>query len=140
MVGLVLSSALSRDVSWVSWAAVILFRDCLNGQSLGKYLVGTQVVDEENIPARPGKAILRNVTMVISIVPLIEYAVMLFEKEAGRRIGDRLARTKVRDLKPQISDVTFLWISLALALVLAVIKYSLISTADILQTPAVSNG
>lgn len=140
IVGFVLSSAFSRDVSWVSWAAVILFRDCLNGQSLGKYLVGTQVVDENNAPARPGKAVLRNITMVISIVPLIEYVVMLCEKEEGKRLGDRLARTRVRDLKPQLSDMTFLWLSIALALILAIIKYGLISTAYILQTPAASNG
>ncbi|MHB8155768.1 MAG: RDD family protein [Candidatus Omnitrophota bacterium] len=110
------------DISWIVWAVVILFKDCFNGQSVGKYLVGTQIIDENNLPVKSSKTIIRNIFMVIPIFPIIEYIRMLRDKEEGKRIGDKVAKTKVNDLKPQIKDNTFLWISLALALVVVVIQ------------------
>ena len=94
----------------------------MGGQSIGKYLVSTQVVDENNLPVKPSQTIIRNIFMIIPIFPLIEYFRMLRDKEEGKRIGDNVAKTKVNDLKPQISDNTFLWISIGLAIVITVIQ------------------
>lgn len=97
---------------------VIILKDSLNGQSLGKYLVGTQIIDENNLPVKPTKAILRNLFMIIPFFPLIEYFVMLHEKNEGKRVGDKIAKTKVTDLKPQRTDKTFLLISILLLIFL----------------------
>ena len=116
---------LSFDVSWLVWAAYILLKDCVNGQSLGKKIVGTQVVDETGAVAEPFKAITRNVLMVLPIFPFIEYIVMLRDKEQGRRLGDKMAKTRVNDLKPAVSDGTFLWISVGLAFFIFFIQVGL---------------
>jgi uncharacterized RDD family membrane protein YckC len=117
-----------KYVDWLVWAVYLLLKDCVHGQSIGKCLVGTQVVDENNAPARPSKAIIRNIFMVIPIMPLVEYILILRDKAEGRRVGDRVAKTRVNDLKPETSDRLFLWISvLLLIIVLAVqIAFSLI--------------
>jgi len=120
--GVLFSIALAKDISWIIWAVYILFKDCISGQSVGKYIVGTQVVDEDNLPAKYFNTIIRNIFMIIPLLPLIEYIVMLRDKEEARRIGDKIAKTKVNDLKPQAQDSTFLWISVALLIVVAAIK------------------
>lgn len=120
--GGVISFVVNINISWIIWAAIILFKDCFNGQSVGKYLVGTQIIDENNIPAKTSKAIIRNIFMVIPIFPIIEYVRMLRDKEEGKRIGDNVVKTKVSDLKPHIKDNTFLWISIVLAVVVFVLQ------------------
>lgn len=97
--------------NWIIWALYILFKDCFNGKSLGKRLVGLQVIDLEGNVVKPRKALLRNILMVIPIFPLIEYIVMRCDK-AGRRLGDQMAKSEVTDLKPLLTDVRFLWISI----------------------------
>ena len=123
--GLIISSAITRDVSWIIWAVFILFKDCFNGQSVGKYLVGMQIIDEANLPAKSSKTILRNLFMVIPLFPLVEYVWMRRDKEGGKRIGDNTAKTRVSDLKPQRKDGTFLWISIALAIVVFMVQLGL---------------
>jgi uncharacterized RDD family membrane protein YckC len=118
----VLSVLISTSITWLVWSIIILFKDCMNGRSAGKYLVGTQILDENGSPAKPSKAILRNLFMIIPFFPLIEYFIMLRDKVEGKRVGDKAAKTKVNDLKPEIKDSTFLWISVALAIVVFVIQ------------------
>lgn len=120
--GGIVSFVAVKDINLIIWAAVILFKDSFSGQSVGKYLVGTQIIDENNLPAKPSKTIIRNIFMIIPIFPLIEYVMMLRDKEEGKRIGDNLAKTKVNDLKPQIKDSTFLWISIMLVIAIIVIQ------------------
>jgi len=122
ILGIVFSFILARNVSFIIWTAVILFKDCFSGQSFGKFLVGTQIVDENNYPASALKVIIRNIFMAIPIFPIIEYVVMLRDKEEGKRIGDRVGKTKVTDLKPEVKDSLFLWISIVLVLIVMVIQ------------------
>jgi len=120
--GGIISFAVARDINWIIWTVIILFKDCFNGQSAGKYLVGTQIIDENNLPAKPSKTIIRNIFMVIPLFPIIEYVRILRDKQEGRRIGDNVAKTKVNDLKPQTQDRTFLWISIVLAIVVVAVQ------------------
>ena len=120
----VISIVLDRDVVYLVWSIIILFKDCLHGQSLGKYLVGTQIIDENDLPAKPGKTIVRNIFMIIPFLPVIEYIRMHYDRAEGKRIGDNLARTKVADLKPQIKDKVFLWISILLVIITILIQFS----------------
>ncbi len=109
------------NVAAILWIIWVLFKDCFNGQSPGKYLVGIQVVDENNSPASPSKTIIRNIFMVIPFFPVIEYIIMLRDKDEGKRIGDKAAKTKVHDLKPGLKDSIFLWVSIALAILVLVV-------------------
>jgi len=70
---------------------LLLCKDCMNGQSIGKRVMKLQVVDsntEENISAV--RHIVRNL-----FLPLwyIEILILMISKE--KRIGDYVARTKV---------------------------------------------
>lgn len=108
LIGGVLSFVIRIDVTWIMWSIIILFKDCYNGQSAGKFFVDTQVIDENNLPAKSSQAIIRNIFLMIPIFPLIEYCIMLRDKENGKRIGDTVAKTRVTDLKPQVQDGTYL--------------------------------
>ena len=120
--GVIISLVLARDIGYIIWVVIILFKDCLDGQSVGKYLVNTKIIDENNLPAKPSKTIIRNIFMIIPFFPIIEYFRMLRDKEEGKRIGDNVAKTKVSDLKPQIQDNIFLWISIVIVIVIVVIQ------------------
>jgi len=113
---------------WILPGLYFLFKDAFNGQSVGKMVVGIQVVNEENRVAQPAEAITRNIPLTVAqvvgamgqwfllvaiLVPIIEYFVMVNSKN-GQRIGDKIAHTRVQDLKPQIHDNTFLFISIAI--------------------------
>ncbi len=89
------------------WVVFFALKDSFNGQSLGKRFVGIQVVDNNNLRISFLKSLLRNLLFLFPMffVPiiLIEYVVMSYNS-LGRRIGDMIARTSVRDLRPDQSD------------------------------------
>jgi len=93
--------------------AFLLFRDSVGGSGPGKLVVGLQVIDDEGLPVNPLKGALRNFTMLFGPFQLVEYFVML-KNPQGKRLGDKLARTVVRDKKPHIKDNMFLLISIAI--------------------------
>ena len=98
---------------WVIVSIPFLVRDAFNGQSLGKMIVGLKVIDSQNNPAQVIQSIQRNFLLIIPILPLVEYVVMLRNPD-GKRLGDNIAATVVTDLKPELKDGLFLWISIAL--------------------------
>ncbi len=112
----------ASDISWIVYTVGTLLKDCYSGQSLGKRVVGTQVIDEEGSPAEPFKAIQRNITMVLPIFPIVEYIVMLRDQEQGRRLGDKMAKTRVIDLKPEAKDSFYLWISIGLVIFMIIVQ------------------
>ena len=59
--------------------------------------------------------------MIIPIFPIVEYFVMIKNNE-GKRIGDKVAKTKVNDLDPQAKDSAYFWISLAIVIALIIIQ------------------
>jgi uncharacterized RDD family membrane protein YckC len=121
----IISFLFIKNIDFIIWSVIILFKDCFNGQSIGKYLVGTQIIDENNLPVKSFKTIIRNIFMVIPIFPIVEYVSILRDKQEGKRTGDNVAKTKVSDLKPQRKDTVFLWISIVLAVFVVAIRVSL---------------
>ena len=67
-------------------------KDCINGMSFGKYIVGIQTIDSRTLKvATPVQCMLRN---LFCIIWPIEFFGMLFNS-TGLRIGDQVAHTKV---------------------------------------------
>ncbi len=106
-----------------------LLKDALTGQSIGKLLVGLWVIHQKtHLRIRLMQGIKRNLfwvvasfvsvvnqslVLAVAVVPLVEYVFMLLDKD-GQRLGDKLAHSKVHDLRPQVKDKVFLLISLLL--------------------------
>jgi hypothetical protein len=76
-----------------------LLKDCFNGVSLGRYLMGIAVRDINNSEVIPSKKrlILRNFSM---LAWPFEFLVLLFTKQ---RVGDRISHTEVIFLKKKRS-------------------------------------
>ena len=82
-------------------ALYALFRDAVNGQSLGKFVVG-QVVVEVDTGRRCGAlgSIKRNLLLIVpgvNVVAIVLEARTLMSDPQGQRLGDRLAQTQVVD-------------------------------------------
>lgn len=118
-IGLFLSVA-GMKINWLVWIAYIIFRDCYNGRSIGNFCVNLQVINEEGKPANFVQSVTRNILMAIPVFPIIEYFVMM-NNSMGRRIGDKLAKTQVNDLKPEDKESLYLILSIILAIIAALI-------------------
>lgn len=106
--------------------ACLLFRDALmHGQSPGKKIVGLRVTDDEGHPCTPLKSFLRNIILLplllIPITLLIEYFVLRYSHRE-RRLGDRIAKTVVQDLNPEKSDGVYIWYSIIVIVIGAVVS------------------
>ncbi len=95
-----------------------LLRDGLfGGQSIGKWITGLRVAGLEGNRCTFMRSFFRNIIFIIPIISIaIEYFVMAYSKD-GRRLGDRLARTRVIDNRPHVKDSRFLLFSLILVFV-----------------------
>ena len=114
----------SQLANWISWTVLMLFKDAIDGRSPGKRFAGIQVLDEQGNPPRLSQTLFRNLFLVIPIFPVVEYIVMLKDKQEGKRVGDKLAKTRVGDLKPLSKDITYLWFSMVVVIILAAIQVS----------------
>jgi uncharacterized RDD family membrane protein YckC len=83
----------------VAGAAYILLRDAMQGQSLGKLLMGLVVVSvETGRPIALKGSVYRNVVLVlpgVNVVALFLEPITVFRDPQGQRLGDRLAQTQV---------------------------------------------
>jgi len=104
----------TKMAAWTNCVFYMLLRDTFGGRSLGKFACGLKVIDIKERPLKISQAIIRNIFVVLPILPLVEYFVML-KNQQGRRIGDKVAKTMVVDLRPQIKDAVFFWFSLVFA-------------------------
>ena len=82
------------------WIPYLIIRDSLpflDGQSIGKKVVGTKAVREDGTPLTGDykTGAIRNVWMLLLIVEPIVLIVRKDKPEAGRRLGDDFAKTKV---------------------------------------------
>ena len=88
--------------------AYILFKDSLpflGGQSVGKKVMKIQAVSAEGAPLTKDfkQGIIRNVPLVIPFVALVEVYILHTRENApnaGLRLGDDFAKTKVITMKP----------------------------------------
>jgi uncharacterized RDD family membrane protein YckC len=78
-------------VPWLAYV-VWLLKDGFDGHSLGKRVMGLQVVDASNgVGARFGASFRRNLPMLIPFAPLVA----AFQMTRGPRLGDGWANTRV---------------------------------------------
>lgn len=86
-------------LGWIAAIGYILTRDALpflDGQSIGKKLVGLRAVDEQGaaLTGNYGPSVIRNVVLFIPFFPLIELIVLLTNADT-LRLGDQWAKTHV---------------------------------------------
>ena len=78
----------------------IIFKDIVNGRSIGKMMNGLEVVSKnKNKPITYLQLLLRNITLLI---PFVELPYYLINKE---RIGDIIANTKVVEVRESTSQL-----------------------------------
>jgi uncharacterized RDD family membrane protein YckC len=94
-------------VSWTSgslWSAAagagyLLFRDAVNGQSIGKFLLGLVVISlETSRPSSLAGSIRRNLLFLLpgaNAVAIFLEARAVVRDRQGQRLGDKLAQTQV---------------------------------------------
>ena len=110
--------------------AVYLCKDCINGRSFAKRILKLQVVDDSTGQvASPLKCVLRNLSCILW--PL---EVIIAFNNPGRRIGDRIAGTRLVVFDPALEQPKINIGKVSLAFVLA---YGIIL---ILMVPILSNG
>ena len=84
---------------WIAAPASMLTRDALpflDGQSIGKKLVGIRAVDKHGaaLTNKWEPALIRNVVLFIPLFPFVELIVLLTNKDI-LRLGDQWAHTRV---------------------------------------------
>jgi uncharacterized RDD family membrane protein YckC len=90
------------DITWllpVALAIVVYLlhttlSELLTGRTLGKIVVGLQVVAVDGKPAKPGAIVIRNLLRVIDIFP-VPLAFLIITSPMKQRLGDMLAGTMV---------------------------------------------
>ena len=88
-----------RPVSWIWWAALllfllfILFRDA-RGRSMGKRVMALEIRSRSGARAGWIRSWSRNLPLVVPGWNLVEIVMVLFAA-GGRRTGDRIAGTMV---------------------------------------------
>lgn len=78
-------------IPWLVWGAIFC-KDSFGGRSIGKRILGYQVIDNKtNLAARPFKCLIRNLTYILGIFDVA----MMFYHSKGYRIGDYITHTHV---------------------------------------------
>jgi uncharacterized RDD family membrane protein YckC len=90
-------------LGWIAAPVYFLLRDALpflDGQSIGKKIVGLRAVDEHGaaLTGNYGPSVVRNVVLWIPFFPIVELIVLLTNKDL-LRLGDQWAKTRVVALK-----------------------------------------
>ena len=114
----------SQLANWISWTVLMLFKDAIDGRSPGKRFAGIQVLDEQGNPPRLSQTLFRNLFLVIPVFPVVEYIVMLRISRKVSGLGISWPRLRVGDLKPLSKDITYLWFSMVVVIILAAIQVS----------------
>lgn len=99
---------LSSSLGYAVQVAYLLTRDSLpflNGQSIGKKALNLRAVTEDgkSLSGNWNPGLIRNITMAVPFLPLVELIVMLANKDKPgglRRLGDQWAKTKVVTTTP----------------------------------------
>lgn len=93
----------ASSLGWLAAIGYVLTRDALpflEGQSIGKKAMKLRAVtlDGQSLTGKWETSVIRNISMVIPIMPLVELYILLTREEKadrGRRLGDEWAKTKV---------------------------------------------
>jgi len=136
LIAYVITIIFTDRLHFLIWALLILLRDIFDGQSIGKRLVGIQCLGKDGTPAKTLPCVVRSILMIIPIIPVIEYFFMRFDNY-GRRLGDKMAKTVVTNLKPDEKDYRYLWLSLLVLLVSIVLQLALTAVYVALHPEAI---
>lgn len=96
-------SMVADSLSYPAFIGYMLTRDSLpflDGQSIGKKVLNLRAVTEtgESLSGNWNPGIIRNVPMIIPVFPLVEFIILLANKDKPgglRRFGDQWGKTKV---------------------------------------------
>lgn len=96
-------SMIASSLFYPAYIGYMLTRDSLpflDGQSIGKKVLNTKAVTEtgESLSGNWNPGIIRNVPMIIPVFPLVEFIILLANKDKPgglRRFGDQWGKTKV---------------------------------------------
>lgn len=96
-------SMIAGSLFYPAYIGYMLTRDSLpflDGQSLGKKVMNIRAVTEtgESLSGNWNPGIIRNVPMIIPVFPLVEFIILLANKDKPgglRRFGDQWGKTKV---------------------------------------------
>ncbi len=99
----VAAGLIMNRLSYPAFVAYMLTRDSLpflDGQSIGKKVIGTQAVSEtgKSLSGDWTSGLIRNISMVIPFGSLVELIIMVVNKDKPgglRRLGDQWGKTKV---------------------------------------------
>jgi uncharacterized RDD family membrane protein YckC len=111
LIAMALSAVAGRinsSLPFIVSAAYMLTRDSLpflGGQSIGKKALNLRAVTEggKSLSGDWNAGLMRNITMAVPFIPLVELIIMLVNKDKPggiRRLGDQLAKTKVVTVRP----------------------------------------
>lgn len=115
--------------------ALYFCKDCINGRSFGKRITKLQVVDNttEQV-ASPIKCFIRNIFIIIWPIEVIVALI-----NPGRRIGDRVAGTKIIPYDPNKEVPKINFTQVLISLCLAIVLLLLICLALQSLTPKIKN-
>lgn len=83
----------------IGWA-ILICKDCFNGVSIGKRIMGIQIVDiQTHQIASPQKCVIRNLFYFLSFIDVI----VMFANSKNLRLGDLATHTKVTSLDSSLS-------------------------------------
>jgi uncharacterized RDD family membrane protein YckC len=109
-------------VSFLVWAAYLLVRDLLGEVSYGKRICGLKIIRDDHQKVTGGQKVIRNIPLIVPVVPLIEYFVA-YKGQGMKRIGDRIAGTRVVAVDPEASRAGSYSGPLVLALIATVASH-----------------
>jgi hypothetical protein len=120
--------------AWVAWLAAavtfayVLLRDLPRRGSIGKMLAGTELAPAAPRQPEPsaGHRIRRNLSLAIPLAGAVAEVVWVSSDPEKLRMGDRWARTRVVDSRPDQGQGTALAGSVGCALVLGVLALFLV--------------
>lgn len=83
----------------IGWA-ILICKDCFNGVSIGKRIMGIQIIDIQTQQiASPQKCVIRNLFYFLSFIDVI----VMFASSKNLRLGDLATHTKVTSLDSSLS-------------------------------------
>lgn len=104
---------------WLVWGALFC-KDCFGGRSIGKRILGYQVIDNKtNLAVRPFKSVVRNLSYILGLFDIA----MMFYHSKGYRIGDYITHTHVEKIDKPLQETKWLEAFMVIICVFVIIVF-----------------